>query len=125
MCDADTPTSALWRCAYAAVFPGALLNAARQQLTKLANERFDGEAWLPVTEDKWEIRWEAWPWERVTVSERKHADAGPRRVEGPLVVVQFRGRELLVDGTHRVNTWLAGEHPAVLDVLIVSHPLHP
>jgi hypothetical protein len=113
--------SALWKRVYATVFPKAEANAARKQLTKLANERFDPLPWISVDEERWGIRSELWDLAQLACAERKHTTLGLRHVGGPLVVVEFRGRVLLVDGTHRVNEWLSVGSPGEHEVLIVSY----
>jgi hypothetical protein len=116
--------SELWKRALGAVLPNHSPPTAFEQLTKLANERFDDTPWLPVTERDWSIRSELWGPVELQIPERKHADAALPQFEGPLVVVEFKGRVLLVDGTHRVNYWRANGFPSQREVLVVAYTKH-
>ena len=110
-----------WKRALAAVFPSADKAHAREQLTKLANERFEELPWVTVNEQTWLIRSEQWNLEQLTQPERKHNAVRLPQFDGPIVVVEFRGRSLLVDGTHRVNWWLQNGLSELREVLIVSY----
>ena len=114
----------LWKRALGAVLPNHHPPAAFEQLTKLANERFGDTPWLQVNELDWSIRSEMWGPVELQIPERKHRDANLPQFDGPLVVVEFRGRVLLVDGTHRVNYWIANGFSPQREVLVVAYPKH-
>jgi hypothetical protein len=38
---------------------------------------------------------------------RGHPRSAPKRVSGPLVVVEYQGETYMLDGTNRINRWLA------------------
>ena len=116
--------SELWKRALGAVLPHHPPAAAFEQLTKLANERFDDATWPPVNERDWTIRSEMWSPRELEFPERKHSDAYLPQYDGPLVVVEFKGRVLLVDGTHRVNYWIENGFPAQREVLVVTYAKH-
>ena len=106
---------------YAAVYPGATPTTAREQLTKLANERFEELAWINVDEENWSIRSESWNLAKLQQPERKHPFIKLPQFDGPIIVVEFRNRELLVDGTHRVNYWSDRGQSIEREVLIIQY----
>jgi len=59
---------------------------------KLANERFDGIPWVPVDEDNWVVRLESWDLAKLRAPERKRSTVKLPQFDGPIVVVEFRGR---------------------------------
>jgi hypothetical protein len=112
--------SKLWKRAYAAVLPGADENAARVQLRKLVNERFGRGNWAEINEQDWSIRSEVLPLDRIREFDRKHGRRNPRGFDGPLVAAEFRGHRYILDGTNRINKWIAEGEAVDREVLIIN-----
>lgn len=101
----QTSEAELWTLAYATLIPKRDDSRA-ETLNRLANERFDGMSALELNARTCSIREEVWATELFREVEPKHAGADPKRDGGVIIVVECRGRKLLVDGNNRVNRWL-------------------
>jgi hypothetical protein len=65
-------------------------------------------------------RKEQWGTEALGQLTRGHGGiAGPRtRLDGPIVLVEYEGRVLVLDGNHRINTWVQKNDPGLHSVNI-------
>jgi hypothetical protein len=77
------------------------------------------DGWTPNTHmdirpEQIRSRREQWGIDRLGLLPRgHHGMAGPgTRLDGPIVIVQYQGAMRLLDGSHRVNTWIAMRDPA-------------
>lgn len=87
-------------------------------LNRLTNERLSGAkvALGPGTAVVREERWLTYELSRL---ERKHSKAHDFDDNRPIVVVEFDGRLILVDGNHRVTRWIASGHNVERQLLII------
>lgn len=70
--------------------------------------------WTPCTHANYQLseirsRREEWPTEKLGQLARGHSGlAGPRtRLDGPIIIVDFDLTLRVLDGNHRINTWVA------------------
>jgi hypothetical protein len=74
---------------------------------------------MNITPEQIRSRREQWPMSELSRLPRGHAGvAGPwTRLDGPIVVVEYLGSKRLLDGSHRINTWVAAGDADL-------HPVH-
>ena len=94
-------------------------------LGRLMAKHFRPAGWtqnthLIIRRDQVRSRREQWGIARLGQLKRGHAAvAGPRTsLDGPIVVVEHEGVVRLLDGNHRINTWLGIRDSALHDVHI-------
>ena len=109
-----------WTQAYATLIPKKDESHA-ETLNRLVNERFNGLPALELNTRTCSIREDVWATECLRALEPKHARADPKRDGGVIIVVECRGRKLLVDGNNRVNRWLREGSRASHRLLVIEY----
>jgi hypothetical protein len=122
---------ALWRQAYAS-FEGHAApfkrwdRDAQAALTRIAIKGLGFT--FDVTNSQ--IRRERWSFEQLKQLKTGHKGRNDCQIE-PLVLVEWDGRTVLIDGNHRLNGWVADSDGRPRDVIIISpgpdwpRPLNP
>ena len=75
----------------------------------------------PLDLDKLEVLPETWDIERLGALDRPHEGAAPKCEDLPIIVVRWENVDYLVDGTNRINKWVADgrtEPAAVLAIIV-------
>lgn len=87
-----------------------------KHLSQRAPALVAGRPLLDATNTSISVEW--WPKARISELAFPDGPAAPRRVEVPVVVVRYRGRDCLLDGNNRARHWRyagdPGEHPVCL-----------
>ena len=112
--------SELWDLVYGALWWERKDASPTACLNRLTNERLSGSK-LALDPTTAEVREEWWQTNELSRLERKHNKVHDFDDDRPIVVVEFEGRLILVDGNHRVTRWLASGHNVERQLLIV-HP---
>jgi hypothetical protein len=53
-----------------------------------------------------------------------HGRSVPRRMEGPIVILQAGARRLVIEGNTRVNAWKAGRYEGPFSAIIIEPDRH-
>ena len=88
-------------------------------LNRLVRERISNKK-LVVDSSTSDIRRELLPTAELKRLVRKHDRTNDIDDRRPIVVVEYEGQPLLIDGNHRVNCWLASSPIPEHDVLWIS-----
>ena len=115
----DEP-EALWRQAYAS-FEGHAAPFTRRDrdaqaaLTRIAVKglglTFDGS--------NSQIRRERWSFEQLKRLKTGHEERNDCQIE-PLILIEWEGRTVVIDGNHRLNGWVADSDGRSRNVIIIS-----
>ena len=90
-------------------------------VNRLVCERIAGALAVRLGPNTCAIREDYWPIDRLASTERKHQCDTPRHMIEPVIVVEYEGHALLIDGNNRVNEWLARGGNASRRVIVVRH----
>lgn len=111
--------TALWRLVYATLNPKPKETPA-ECLSRLTNERLPEGIRIEVNPETAEVREEKWSNARLVSLERKHMRSHDFDDDRQIIVFESKGRNILIDGNHRVTRWLAEPPDRDRAVLIIS-----
>ena len=114
-----TESELLWVLAYKTLNPKVSDASPNACLNRLVNERLAKGSSVEIKEGTWIIREENWPTSQLGILDRKHRQTNECDDLRPIIVVEVDGRNLLIDGNHRVSRWLS-ESSTEHRVLIIS-----
>lgn len=97
----------LWARALAAIPVKKKDGTPQAALNRLANEYFRRKPAESFDPSRCTIKEVALSPEELASLETHHTDGAPRYTGGAIVVVEFDGRRVVVDGNNRVNYWRA------------------
>src|SRR5687767_13306843 len=94
----------LWDVVFRTLKPKAT-ETPQECLNRLVRERISDKK-LVVDASTAAIREERWPTSELKRLKLKHDRTNDKDDRRPIVVVDYKGEPLLIDGNHRVNRWL-------------------
>ena len=98
-------TAELWDLVFRTLKPKAT-ESPQECLNRLVRERIADKK-LVVDASTATIRKELWPTADLKRLRRRHDRTNDKDDRRPIVVVEYKGEPLLIDGNHRVNRWLS------------------
>ena len=66
-----------------------------------------------------DIRLERLPFEQLKALKPKHSGQNPSQQE-PIIILEWQGKQTLIDGNHRVNGWLAANDGRERNALVIT-----
>ena len=110
----------LWGLVYKTLKPKATDASPNACLNRLTNERLSGVPCVYLNEKTAVVRRAHWSTEGLSALDRKHKRMHDFEDDRPIVVVEYRGRKILIDGNHRVTRWLTTHAVKRHEVLLIT-----
>lgn len=108
----------LWSAIYGALEWGMPKKdlSAQYRLNRLAREYFsDLDAWLG--EDTCKARYDNLP---ITSLNRCHRRANPQMIDGPIIVLSYQGKLVVIDGNNRVNAQYLLNAQKIMPAIVIE-----
>ena len=113
----------LWRLAYSSLehHRKAKDHSANAVLNRLVNERFPSGPRLELNETTCVVSEHEYSTRELESFEKWHDRDTPARDGGSIVIVECRGRHLLIDGNNRVNRWIQENSSDLHNAIVIHH----
>jgi len=118
----EPPNDDLWDQVYAAFEAHRLPTdpSAQAALNRIAAKCLRSEEVKSFDPSNCGLRQELLSAEDLRTLERYHQKTNPQRTHDPIVVLEFEGRRLVVDGNKRVNKWVADATSQLRSAIIIT-----
>jgi hypothetical protein len=114
--------AALWNRVQSAFYLSPTLDKALSEVNRILRKTYSDLPQDYIDPSVCTIRQEWFGVQQLRELKLRHTLSSPKYTEGPIVVVEYLGLRHVIDGTNRVNQWIAKDSTESHEVLLISRP---